>query len=65
MKKSMNNIFRLFCNDFMTIKFMPSSVSVHSNLRRFHFLDMSSPLKVLQLTQARFKKYLIRSPQDQ
>jgi hypothetical protein len=33
-------------------------------LRRFYFLDMSSPLKVLQLTQARFKKYLIKSLQD-
>jgi hypothetical protein len=64
MKKSMNNIFGLFCNDFMTINFMPSLATVHSGLRRLHFLDMSSLLKVLQLTQARFKKYLIGSPQD-
>jgi hypothetical protein len=60
----MSNIFGLFCNDFVTINFMPSSVSVHYSLRRFHFLDMSSPLKVLQLTQVRFKKYLIESLQD-
>jgi hypothetical protein len=30
MKKSMSNIFGLFCNDFMTINSMPSSASVHS-----------------------------------
>jgi hypothetical protein len=61
---SMSNIFRLFYNDFVTINFMPSSRSVHSGLRRFHFLDMSSLLKVLQLTQVRLKKYLIGSLQD-
>jgi hypothetical protein len=64
MKRSMCNIFKLFCNDFVTTNFMPSSPSVHFGLRRFYFLDMSSPLKVLQLTLARFKKYLIRSLQD-
>jgi hypothetical protein len=30
MKKSMSNTFGLFCNSFMMINFMPSSVSVHS-----------------------------------
>jgi hypothetical protein len=31
MKKSMSNIFGLFCNDFMTINFMSSLASVHSD----------------------------------
>jgi hypothetical protein len=50
MEKSMSNAFRLFYNDFVTINFMSSSVSVHSGWRMSHFLDMSSLLKVLQLT---------------
>jgi hypothetical protein len=33
-------------------------------LRKFHFLDMSSPLRVLQLIQAKFKRYLNGSPSN-
>jgi hypothetical protein len=45
-KKSMHNISTLFCNDFVTINSMPNSAIVHSGWRRFHFWDISSPLRV-------------------
>jgi hypothetical protein len=60
----MRSIFESFCNDFKTITSMPSSASVLSGLRKFRFLDISSAQRALQLTQAKFKKYLIGSLQD-
>jgi hypothetical protein len=43
---------------------MPNLASVLSDLGKFLFLDITSLLRGLQLTQARFKKYLIGSLQN-
>jgi hypothetical protein len=60
-KKSMRDISELFYNDFGTINSMLNSASVLSSWRMFPFLDITSPLRVLQLTRVRFKRYLIES----
>jgi hypothetical protein len=59
MKKSMSNIFVLSYNNFATINSMPSSANVHSGRRKYLFLAISSQLRVLQSTQAKFKRYWI------
>jgi hypothetical protein len=51
----MRDISVLFCNDFGIINSMPNLVSAFQ-IKEVPFLDISSPLRELQLTQARFKK---------